>query len=249
MLRHLAATMRSRGGDGGGGDGRGGGGGDGGETGGSVDEAPPTPVRGGPPSVSELAGALSAAFNSTDEAFMAGSDCSAGTTAITALVSETHVIVANAGDSRAYLWRNGRSIPLSLDHKPDRPDETARINEAGGWVSHGRVMHTLAVSRALGDRDFKRHAKSPQTLPFTSSLVTADAEVRVARLQQGDELLLACDGLWDVMTAEAAFAFLHSHSVDVEPRKAVHQLVTAADEEYHSMDNVTAVYVRLASPE
>ena len=41
-----------------------------------------------------------------------------GTTAIAALVTPTKLIVANIGDSRAVLSRNGQAVPLSRDHKP-----------------------------------------------------------------------------------------------------------------------------------
>ena len=102
---------------------------------------------------------------------------------------------------------------MTVDHKPDRSDETARITRAGGWVSNGSVMHTLAVSRALGDRDFKVYANSDSDLPWKESLVTAEPEVRVTRVQEGDELILACDGLWDVLSAEAAFEYLHGKKV------------------------------------
>jgi serine/threonine protein phosphatase PrpC len=61
-------------------------------------------------------------------------------------------------------------------------------------------------------------------------------------------MLLACDGLWDVMSAEAAFEYLHSHAAADSPQRAVHELVQAAEVEYHSQDNITAVYVRLSSP-
>ncbi len=36
-------------------------------------------------------------------------------------------IIANCGDSRAVLCRGSRAVPLSADHKPDRPDEAARV--------------------------------------------------------------------------------------------------------------------------
>ena len=197
----------------------------------------------------ELVGALSSAFNATDDAFLQNSSYSAGTTAVAALVTTDHVIVANAGDSRAYLLRGGEVLRMSVDHKPERVDEEARIKAAGGWVSNGRVMHTLAVSRAIGDRDFKMRAYADNSSPFRDSLVIPDPEVRVCRAQDGDELLLACDGLWDVMSAEMAFDFLQQNGGSTDPERAVNALVQAADEVFGSADNITAVYVRIASPE
>jgi len=180
---------------------------------------------------------------------MCTSASSAGSTAVAAIVTATHIVVANAGDSRACLWRKGRVLPLSVDHKPDRPDELQRIREAGGWVSHGRVLHILAVSRSLGDRDFKFATASAAGMPITADLVSARPEVRICRVQQGDELLLACDGLWDVLSGEGAFDYLHAHGASDNPQRAVSQLVQAADEQFNSLDNITACYVRLSTAE
>lgn len=41
----------------------------------------------------------------------------AGSTAVVAIVSPTHVVVANCGDSRAVLCRGKVAVPLSIDHK------------------------------------------------------------------------------------------------------------------------------------
>jgi protein phosphatase 2C len=40
-----------------------------------------------------------------------------GSTAVVAVVSSSHIIVANCGDSRAVLSRGKQAIPLSVDHK------------------------------------------------------------------------------------------------------------------------------------
>lgn len=77
-----------------------------------------------------------------------------GSTAVVAVVSPDKIIVSNCGDSRAVLCRNGVAIPLSTDHKPDRPDELNRIQEAGGRVIYWdgpRVLGVLAMSRAIGN--------------------------------------------------------------------------------------------------
>ncbi|ONI15479.1 hypothetical protein PRUPE_3G044900 [Prunus persica] len=73
-----------------------------------------------------------------------------GSTAVVALVCSSHIIVANCGDSRAVLCRGKQAIALSVDHKPNREDEYARIEAAGGkviqWNGH-RVFGVLAMSR------------------------------------------------------------------------------------------------------
>ncbi|XP_012090362.1 probable protein phosphatase 2C 75 isoform X2 [Jatropha curcas] len=76
-----------------------------------------------------------------------------GSTAVVAVLTPEHIIVANCGDSRAVLCRGGRAISLSFDHKPDRSDELARIKAAGGrviFLNGARVEGILAMSRAIG---------------------------------------------------------------------------------------------------
>ncbi|CAE5966875.1 unnamed protein product [Arabidopsis arenosa] len=81
-----------------------------------------------------------------------------GSTAVVSVVTPEKIIVSNCGDSRAVLCRNGVAIPLSVDHKPDRPDELIRIQQAGGRVIYwdgARVLGVLAMSRAIGDNYLK----------------------------------------------------------------------------------------------
>ena len=62
-----------------------------------------------------------------------------GSTCIVVLVTPSHIISANAGDSRAILRRNGNILPLSFDHKPNNIPELERINLASGFVKCKRV--------------------------------------------------------------------------------------------------------------
>ncbi|XP_021729058.1 probable protein phosphatase 2C 8 [Chenopodium quinoa] len=118
-----------------------------------------------------------------------------GSTVVVAVVGNDEIVVANCGDSRAVICRNGVAVPLSLDHKPDRPDELARIEAAGGrvinWNGH-RVLGVLATSRSIGDYYLK---------PYVSSI----PEVTISKRTEADEfLILASDGLWDVISNEIA---------------------------------------------
>ncbi|KAG6626265.1 hypothetical protein I3843_15G031200 [Carya illinoinensis] len=116
-----------------------------------------------------------------------------GSTAVVAVICSSHIMVANCGDSRAVLCRGKKPMALSVDHKPDREDEYARIEAAGGkviqWNGH-RVFGVLAMSRSIGDRYLK-----PWIIP--------EPEVMFLPRAKDDEcLILASDGLWDVMTNE-----------------------------------------------
>ncbi|MCO5549255.1 hypothetical protein L7F22_002722 [Adiantum nelumboides] len=118
-----------------------------------------------------------------------------GTTAVIAVLSLSQVIVANCGDSRAVLSHGGTAIPLSKDHKPERDEETSRIEAAGGRVIYWdgyRVAGLLALSRALGDRYLKQY-------------VISEPDVLCVPWTNDDEcLILASDGLWDVVSNETA---------------------------------------------
>ena len=130
---------------------------------------------------------------------------SAGCTAVCALVLDRQLVVANAGDSRCILSRNGRAIPMTNDHKPTDPAEYDRILRAGGFVADGRVNGSLNLSRALGDMEYKRATE----LGPEAQAVTALPEIRIEQLQEGDDfLLLACDGIWDVLTNQEAVDFV-----------------------------------------
>lgn len=118
-----------------------------------------------------------------------------GSTAVVAIVCSSHIIVANCGDSRAVLCRGKEPVALSVDHKPNREDEYARIEAAGGkviqWNGH-RVFGILAMSRSIGDRYLK-----PWIIPEPEVMF-------IPRAKEDECLILASDGLWDVMTNEEA---------------------------------------------
>ncbi|KAL4279110.1 hypothetical protein GQ457_03G040170 [Hibiscus cannabinus] len=110
-----------------------------------------------------------------------------GSTTVLALVCSSHIIVANCGDSRAVLCRGKEALALSSDHKPNREDEYARIEASRGkviqWKGH-RVFGVLAMSRSIGDRGLS--LKQKLCLYFEC-------------------LILASDGLWDVISNEEAY--------------------------------------------
>mmetsp|Transcript_125571 Transcript_125571/g.250519 ORF Transcript_125571/g.250519 Transcript_125571/m.250519 type:complete len:429 (+) Transcript_125571:99-1385(+) len=124
-----------------------------------------------------------------------------GSTACVAAVDfrTREVVVANVGDSRTLLIRNGKALALSEDHKPENPKERNRIQAAGGRVLKmgpcHRVDGTLNLSRALGDF----HLKSNSALPPESQKVVAVPDATRTKFLGGPQelLVVACDGLFE----------------------------------------------------
>ncbi|KAM9073481.1 protein phosphatase 1H isoform 2-T3 [Megaptera novaeangliae] len=153
-------------------------------------------------------GALESAFKEMDlqiERERSSYNISGGCTALIVVCLLGKLYVANAGDSRAIIIRNGEIIPMSSEFTPET--ERQRLQYLA------RVMATIGVTRGLGDHDLKVHDSNIYIKPFLSSA----PEVRVydlSRYEHGadDVLILATDGLWDVLSneevAEAITQFL-----------------------------------------
>lgn len=139
---------------------------------------------------------------------MASGEDKSGSTAVCVLISPSHMYIANCGDSRGVVCRDGRVSFSTQDHKPVNPAEKERIVNAGGSVMIQRVNGSLAVSRALGDYEYKNVEGKGQC----EQLVSPEPEVSVeARNEKEDEfLILACDGVWDVMTNDDLVEFVRS---------------------------------------
>jgi len=137
---------------------------------------------------------------------VASGEDKSGTTAVGALITDKYVIIANCGDSRGVCCVNGKPALATQDHKPSNDIEKERIQNAGGSVMIQRVNGSLAVSRALGDFEYKNvDGKAP-----TEQLVSPEPEFYIKeRYSDKDEfLVLACDGVWDVMTNEDICEFI-----------------------------------------
>ncbi|CAI7749512.1 unnamed protein product [Closterium sp. NIES-53] len=178
--------------------------------------------------------AISETFKRTDDAYLStdnGQNRDAGSTASTAVLMGKKLLVANVGDSRTVVCRKGQATPLSKDHKPNRVDEKERIEQAGGsvmWAGTWRVGGVLAVSRAFGDKLLKRY-------------VVAEPEIEEYDVTAEDEfLVLASDGLWDVVKDQDAINMVQQ-TLDAEEAA---KFLTQEAYRRGSADNITCVVVR-----
>ena len=145
-----------------------------------------------------------------------------GSTLTVAVVEGTRATIASVGDSRAYLWRDGRLRQLTEDH-----------SVPGALLKQGRITaeearehpHRHVLYRCLG-------------LKPGIEIDIHPSEV----LQPGDALLLCSDGLWDmVYPRERLAAFLAS---EAGPLTICRRLVDAANEA-GGEDNITVVLVQV----
>lgn len=149
------------------------------------------------------------------------------------------------------------AIRLSADHRVHDPLEVARIEQAGGFLFKGRVCGVLAVTRSLGDFIFKRyviaHPHVSRTEISTTQLPCCPNNTDMDENDNGDQfVIVACDGLWDVMTDEEAVAIVFEYcAVSRDPDEMKHKRKTAADHlvtlslQRGTSDNVTVVVVWL----
>jgi len=161
--------------------------------------------------------ALRNAFLKTEEVYLEQAiqnQYQDGTTGVVALVIGNLLIVGNVGDSEAVISLGGKAIPLTTIHNPNKnPAEGKRVEEAGGRMYMGRVGHpalnvrlfNIAVSRAIGDILYK----IPQYTQNKPSGLTAEPDTtHVNLVPEHQFLILACDGLWDVMSHSEAVDFV-----------------------------------------
>jgi len=137
-------------------------------------------------------------------------DDRSGSTAISCLIDPERVYFLNVGDSRGILVSTaGRVLLATKDHKPNDQNERQRIQEAGGTVLIQRVNGSLAVSRALGDFEYKNNSNRRPD----QQLVSPEPEItsHIRQLTNDEHvafIVLACDGVWDVITNEELAAYI-----------------------------------------
>jgi len=146
-----------------------------------------------------------------------------GTTVLCALLQQATLHIANLGDTRAVLGRQVaggagecEAIRLSIDHKPNVPEEQQRVTARGGsvrcvqgcWRAMGPpgVKTMLAISRALGNKALK---------PIVSNQPSCSS-TKLSPLDQF--VILASDGLWDVVRCAPRPAYASARPTPIHPR-------------------------------
>jgi serine/threonine protein phosphatase PrpC len=161
-----------------------------------------------------------------------------GTTATCAHIDPERgcIRVAHVGDSRAILVPMDTSQPLQVltvdDNCRTNPEEVHRIQQCGGRVVDCRVERILAVTRAIGDGDFR-----------TSGVICEPHVTLPTEVVSPSVLVLATDGLWDVLSNEQVATYLRSQPDFVSAKVLAKELVRQAVAR-RTMDDVTVIIVK-----
>ncbi|KAI3972689.1 hypothetical protein MKX01_019347 [Papaver californicum] len=182
----------------------------------------------------QLENVIKQGYSLTDKDFLR-QDVSSGACAATVLLKNGELYVANAGDCRVVLSRNGVAHALTSDHHVNREDERFRIENSGGHLScrNGiwRVQGSLAVTRAIGDAHLKEW-------------VISEPEIEKIRLTTDCEfLIIASDGLWEKVGNQEAIDLISRDNRSIQSCKKLIHVSTSRG----GRDDITVMVVDLRS--
>ena len=143
-----------------------------------------------------------------------------GATLTAALIIEAHAFIANVGDSRTYLLRDGKLTRVTEDHSlVERLVDAGQITRDEVYDHPSRNL----IYRSLG-----------------AGKSDVEVDIFTENLRPGDALLLCSDGLWEMVRDPELESILNELP---DPTEACERLVQKANE-HGGEDNITAVIVR-----
>ena len=176
-----------------------------------------------------------------------------GSTCVLVILIGNHLICANVGDSRAIAvfdeqndknLNNLNFIPLSIDYKPELPEEKNRIINSGGLVMQtknslgeeigpyrvyapGEDYPALAMSRSIGDSDGKNLGviAEPGIIEYTISRNTK-------------YVVLCSDGVWEFLTNEHVKNLGKEFYLSNNPNGFCQELIVQSVIEWKGNDNL-----------
>ena len=139
-----------------------------------------------------------------------------GSCGVIAIIKHNKLIIANIGDSRIILFKNGKLFFQTEDHKPNTEREKERIKNSGGQVYQSQSLipiyqkinlpwrvlpGRLSVSRTFGDIQAK-----VEKFGGKSGVIIPSPDINEFDLDESyDFMVIGCDGIFDVISNEEIF--------------------------------------------
>lgn len=151
------------------------------------------------------------------------------------------MLVANAGDCRAVVSRQGKAIEMSKDHRPCCNKERSRIESLGGYIDDGYLNGQISVTRALGDWHLEGLKEIGEK---GGGPLSAEPEFKMMTLTKEHEfLIIGCDGIWDVFMSQNAVDFVRRRLQEHNDVKLCCKEVVEEAIKRGATDNLTVVIV------
>ena len=175
-----------------------------------------------------------------------------GTTCVMVFQVGNRLLCGNVGDSRAILVKGDKVIPLSIDQKPDDPEESKRIKENGGEISQyeedgeksgpfrvwkkGEAYPGIAMSRSIGDFIASKLGVIPEP-KFLEEKIDKDTKF----------IIVASDGIWEFLDNDTVKNITMPYYEKNDPNGACKELIKRATEFWNQedivVDDITCIVV------
>ena len=198
---------------------------------------------------------LKRAFRHAERDIEKNSDIDAnfsGTTCVMVFQVGNRILCGNVGDSRAIMVKGDKAIPLSIDQKPDDPEESKRIRENGGEISQyeedgeksgpfrvwqkGEVYPGIAMSRSIGDFVASKLGVIPEP-KFIDEKIDKDTKY----------IIVASDGIWEFLDNDTVKNMVKPFYEKNDPNGACKELIKKATEFWNQedvvVDDITVIVV------
>ena len=138
-------------------------------------------------------------FNDLDELCLKSNCIEIGNTATVVYINDKKLYCGNVGDSSAVIVYNEEVMKITYNDRCDDAEEKNRILKAGGKIINKKLNDILCVTRAIGDFDLKQKGLINIPHLYRREITYSDKYV-----------IIASDGIWDVVTNEMILNIIHS---------------------------------------
>lgn len=145
------------------------------------------------------------------------------TTLCMALAEKDKLIVAHIGDSRVYVFRDGKELLRTKDHS---------------------VPQMLVASGEIKEKDIRHHPDRNRLLRVLGTAETTELRYEIEKpldLQRGDAVLLCSDGFWEYITEREMRRTLKKSKGEVQEWLSMMNDIVQKRGKNQDMDNNTAI--------